>query len=127
MPKYNTTRILAAALSTQAFALLACNDQKETTAPATVVAQSGSKAAAITDESQLAELRKVTARFHTLESAKQAGYAAQITPCWAHHSLGAMGYHFGNTNLFDATADLLQPVLLFYEPQAGGHMRLVGM
>src|SRR6476620_9901480 len=38
-----------------------------------------------------------------------------------------MGYHFGNTNLFDSTVDLLQPEVVIYEPQAGGHMRLVGM
>lgn len=107
----------------------ACQDQKQPTEPAAaaIFAQSGDNAAAIQDAAQLAELRKVTARFHVLEAAVQAGYAAQITPCWAHHSDGAMGYHYGNTDLFDATADLLQPELLVYEPQAGGHMRLVGM
>lgn len=100
----------------------ACQDPNQPTAPAGTI-----QAAAITDGAQLAELRKATARFQQLEVAKQAGYAAQITPCWAHHSAGAMGYHFGNTNLFDATADLLQPELVIYEPQPGGHMKLVGM
>ena len=104
----------------------ACQNPKQTTAPSVVV-QSAVGANAVTDGPQLAELRRVTSRFHQLEAAKQAGYAAQITPCWAHHSAGAMGYHYGNTNLFDATADLLQPELLIYEPQKGGHMRLVGM
>jgi hypothetical protein len=89
--------------------------------------RSAGEAAAITDETQLAQLRQVTARFHSIDVAKQAGYSTQITPCWAHHSAGGMGYHFGNTNLFDATVDLLNPETVIYEPQAGGHMKLVGM
>src|SRR6478672_12147823 len=87
----------------------------------------GSSTRAVTDETQLARLRAVTARFHSIDTAKQAGYSTQITPCWAHHSAGGMGYHFGNTNLFDATVDLLNPETVIYEPQAGGHMRRVGM
>jgi hypothetical protein len=81
----------------------------------------------ITDETHLAELRQVTAQFHRIEDAKAAGYSTQITPCWAHHSAGGMGYHYGKTSLFDATVDLLQPETVIYEPQAGGHMKLVGM
>jgi hypothetical protein len=111
------------------FALAGCQDQTKPTefAIAPTFERSGGNAAPITDEKQLAELRQVTARFHTLEAAKDAGYSTQITPCWAHHSAGAMGYHYGNTNLFDATVGLLQPEVVIYEPQAGGHMRLVGM
>jgi hypothetical protein len=108
---------------------IACQEQEKATAPSmtpTFVRATGD-AAAITDEKQLAALRQVTAQFHSIDAAKQAGYSTQITPCWAHHSAGGMGYHFGNTNLFDATVDLLQPETVIYEPQAGGHMRLVGM
>lgn len=81
----------------------------------------------VTDSTRLAELRRVTARFQSLDAAKAAGYSTQITPCWAHHSAGGMGYHFGRTALFDATVDLLQPETVIYEPQSGGRMRLVGM
>ena len=111
------------------FALAACQDQKKPTelAITPTFARSVGEAAPITDETHLAALRQVTARFHSIEAAKQDGYSTQITPCWAHHSAGAMGYHYGNTNLFDATVDLLQPEVVIYEPQAGGHMRLVGM
>ena len=76
---------------------------------------------------QLDELRKVTAKFHQLDAAKQAGYDAQITPCWAHHSAGAMGYHYGKVALLDATVDLLEPEVVMYEPQGRTPMRLVGM
>jgi len=110
-------------------ALAACQDQNKPTelAIAPVLERSSGDAARITDETQLAQLRQVTARFHSIDAAKDAGYSTQITPCWAHHSAGGMGYHYGNTNLFDATVDLLQPETVIYEPQAGGHMRLVGM
>jgi len=90
-------------------------------------ARSADDATPINDARQLAELRRVTARFHSIDAAVLAGYSTQITPCWAHHAAGGMGYHFGNTKLFDATVDLLQPETVIYEPQAGGHMRLVGM
>jgi phytoene dehydrogenase-like protein len=110
-------------------ALAACQGDTRSTEPpmAPAFARSGGDATPITDATQLAALRKVTARFHSIEAAKQARYVTQITPCWAHHSAGGMGYHYGNTDLFDATVDLLQPETVMYEPQAGGHMRLVGM
>jgi hypothetical protein len=83
--------------------------------------------AAPESNSALTALRQGTARFQRFEAAKAAGYSTQITPCWAHHSSGAMGYHYGNTSLFDANVDLLAPEVLMYEPQKGGHLKLVGM
>ena len=110
-------------------ATTACQD--DTTSAEAVMAptivQSNGASAAVTGEDNLADLRRVTARFHQIDAAKLAGYSTQITPCWAHHSAGGMGYHFGNTNLFDATVDLLNPETVIYEPQAGGHMKFVGM
>ena len=106
-------------------ALAACQEKKEPSEPALV--RSANRDVRITDETQLTELRKVTARFHSIDTAKQAGYSTQITPCWAHHSAGAMGYHFGKTDLLDATVALLEPEVIIYEPQAGGHMKMVGM
>jgi hypothetical protein len=110
-------------------ALTACQDDTKSNelVMAPTFGRSPGEVAPITDETQLAQLRQVTAKFHEIDVAKQAGYSTQITPCWAHHSAGGMGYHFGNTNLFDATVDLLNPETVIYEPQAGGHMRLVGM
>ena len=110
-------------------ALTACQQDAKSSEPimAPTVARSANDAAPIDDGARLADLRSVTARFHSIDAAKQAGYSTQITPCWAHHSAGGMGYHFGNTSLFDATVDLLNPETVIYEPQAGGHMRLVGM
>jgi hypothetical protein len=110
-------------------ALTACQDDTKSNelVMAPTFGRSAGEAAPITDETQLAQLRQVTAKFHEIDVAKQAGYSTQITPCWAHHSAGGMGYHYGNTYLFDAKVDLLNPETVIYEPQAGGHMRLVGM
>ena len=109
--------------------LTACRNDEGSPEPvmAPTFGPSLSEAAPITGEPALTELRQVTAKFHQIDAAKQAGYVTQITPCWAHHSAGGMGYHFGNTNLFDAVVDLLNPETVIYEPQAGGHRKLVGM
>ena len=82
---------------------------------------------AASTEPSLAALRQVTARFQRFEDAQTAGYSTKVTPCWAHHSAGAMGYHYGKMDLFDANADLLAPEVVMYEPQTGGHLKLVGM
>ena len=100
----------------------ACESRNDATDPAR-----GDTFAASVGAQQLVELRQVTSRFQQMEAAQQAGYDAQITPCWAHHSAGAMGYHYGKPALIDANVDLLEPEVVMYEPQAGGHMRLVGM
>jgi hypothetical protein len=124
-----TSRGLGAALMLLSVLLAACQQQQEPLDPAlgATFDVAGSVGAANADAAQLAELRKVTARFQNQDAATAAGYATQITPCWAHHSAGAMGYHFGKTDLIDAEVDLLEPELLVYEPLAGGHMKLVGM
>lgn len=110
-------------------ALAACQEELRPSEPsfAASLERADGGSVAITDGSQLAELRQVTERYKTLDAAKLAGYKTQITPCWAHHSLGAMGYHYGNTNIFDANVDLLQPEVVIYEPQKNGRMNLVGL
>ena len=119
---------LAGLLVLLATVLSACDGNREPADPAfTAIFATSAASAENADQVQLAELRRVTARFHRLEAAQNAEYTAQITPCWAHHSAGAMGYHYGDPNLIDATVDLLQPEVVIYEPQRGGHMRLVGL
>ena len=109
--------------------LVACQEELKPSEPSLVATmeRADGNAVRITDGSQLAELRQVTERYKSLDAAKLAGYATQITPCWAHHSAGAMGYHYGNTSIFDATVDLLQPEVVIYEPEKNGRMNLVGL
>jgi hypothetical protein len=38
-----------------------------------------------------------------------------------------MGFHFGNTKLFDGSVRVDEPELLLYEPEQNGRMRLVAV
>jgi hypothetical protein len=76
----------------------------------------------------LATLRRVTAPFHSFKKAVAAGWSAQITPCMTDPAgAGGMGFHYGNTALFDATVRVEEPELLLYEPQRNGRLRLVAV
>jgi len=75
----------------------------------------------------LAALRRVTARFHTFEAAKDAGWSAQITGCMSDPSAGGMGFHYGNPKLIDGVVSADEPELLLYEPERNGRMRLVAV
>jgi hypothetical protein len=78
--------------------------------------------------SQIAELRRLTAHFHDLNDAKAAGYNVQVTPCLELPGVGGMGFHYGNLAFINNPAESeLQPELLLYEPQKNGNMRFVGV
>jgi hypothetical protein len=91
--------------------------------------------AALQDE--LAQVRRVTARFHDLEAAQGAGYELGwvngsgnriITGCVAHPTDGAMGYHYFNKELMDDLAvDVLKPEVLVYAPEPDGQRNLVAV
>jgi hypothetical protein len=78
---------------------------------------------------ELAQVRRVTARFHDLDAALDAGYELGwvngsgqriITGCIFHPTAGAMGYHYFNPELMaDLTTDALQPEALVYAPENG--------
>ena len=74
-------------------------------AAALVVAGLVLPAAASEGGDDLAEVRRMTARFHRVETAIEAGYQlgynGLVTGCIAHPTNGAMGYHFFNARLFD--------------------------
>jgi hypothetical protein len=91
--------------------------------------------AALHDE--LAQVRRVTARFHDLDAALEAGYelgwvngsgARIIAGCVAHPTAGAMGYHYFNKQLMDDLAvDVLKPEVLVYESAPNGDRKLVAV
>ena len=78
-------------------------------------------------QSELAQVRHVTARFHDLDATLEAGYELGwvngsgtriIAGCVAHPTAGTMGYHYFNEQLMDDLAvDLLQPEVLVYTPR----------
>jgi hypothetical protein len=88
-------------------------------------------------EDELAQVRRVTARFHDLDAALAAGYELGwvngsgvriITGCVSHPTAGAMGYHYFNAELMaDLTTDVLRPEVLVYAPGPEGQLRLVAV
>ena len=93
--------------------------------------------AAANGQSELAEVRLVTAQFHNVNAAKAAGYELGyvngagnriITGCIAHPTAGAMGYHYFNKELIDdLVVDELKPEGLVYAPAPDGGLKLVAL
>jgi hypothetical protein len=83
-------------------------------------------------QDQLAKVRAVTDKFHTLSVAENAGYAS-FYMCTDHVTDGTMGQHYVNLGLvLDSatgvpTIDALQPEALVYEPKKNGGYKLVGV
>jgi len=88
-------------------------------------------------EDELAEVRRLTARFHSVDAAREAGYELGwvngsgvriLTGCISNPTAGAMGYHYFNANLMaDLSTDLLHPEALVYAPRADGTLKLVSV
>ena len=88
-------------------------------------------------QDELAQVRQVTARFHDLDAALEAGYELGwvngsgiriITGCVAHPTAGAMGYHYFNQELVDDLAvNELEPEVLVYESAPNGRRKLVAV
>ena len=88
-------------------------------------------------QDELAQVRRVTARFHDLDAALGAGYELGwvngsgnriITGCVAHPTAGAMGYNYFNKELMDDLAvDVLKPEVLVYAPAEDGQRKLAAV
>lgn len=74
----------------------------------------------------LAAVKRATARFHRIEAAMDAGFVP-LTECFEQLPDGAQGFHYGNPALIDGVVSVTEPEVVLYEPQPGGHMRLVGV
>ena len=91
-------------------------------------------------QDELAQVRRVTARYHRLEEAIAAGYELGwvngsnvriISGCVsnvANPAAGAMGYHYFNAALVaDNAVDPLEPEVLVYESKPNGDRKLVAV
>ncbi len=87
------------------------------------------KALTASQNQGVAKARNATARFHDRAAATAAGYTTQYPAGCAttNTAAGAQGFHFLNTELVDATVDLLNPELVMYEPRPDGSLQLVGV
>jgi hypothetical protein len=87
--------------------------------------------AAAHHRSSVAIARQATRKFHSLATAKKAGYARfkdkNGIACIAMPPMGAMGVHYVNGNLVGTPAVLLRhPEALVYAPEHG-HLRLAAL
>jgi hypothetical protein len=107
----------------------------DATAPAATGHNHAAHNAGLQDE--LAQVRRVTARFHDLDAALEAGYELGwvngsgtriVTGCVAHPTAGGMGYHYFNKDLMDDLAvRVLQPEALVYAPGPDGKRKLAAV
>jgi hypothetical protein len=88
-------------------------------------------------EDELAQVRRVTARFQRVEAAVAAGYELGwvngsgnriLTGCVSHPTAGAMGYHYFHPDLMaDLAVNALEPEALVYAPAPDGGLKLVAV
>lgn len=72
--------------------------------------------------SDLAQIRKATAQFHSPEAARAAGYDLRdgLDHCFNNPGVGGMGYHYINISILDTTVDLKNPEAMVYIPSPNG-------
>ena len=77
-------------------------------------------------QSELAEVRAATARFHRPEVAQAEGYelGPDLAWCMEQPGVGGMGYHYINRAKVDTTVDMLQPEVMVYVPGPNGKLQL---
>ena len=75
----------------------------------------------------LATLRDATNAFHDLAVAQAAGYPTTTPACVADSTLGGMGRHYFDRNIYDDSVDISHPEMLIYAPLPGGKQKLVGV
>lgn len=78
---------------------------------------------------KLAPVRAATAAFHRPEAAEAAGWSLVpgLDYCFQNPGVGAMGFHYINTNLLDTELDAAQPEAMVYAPDANGKLKLAGV
>jgi hypothetical protein len=109
------TMVVACALAGIATACTAGSAEEDEAASAQV-ALKGEKG-----DSDLAEVRRATAKYHDIDVAIADGYIPDVA-CEPE-----MGIHYFNPELFGAPPDPLRPLGLLYEPTKNGRLRLVGV
>jgi hypothetical protein len=102
-----------------------------------IVTYGGGVVASAAGQDQLPVVRQVTARFHDIGTAIDAGYELGylngagtriIAGCVAHPTAGVMGYHYFNKRLIDdLVIDPREPEGLVYTSGPEGQLKLVAV
>lgn len=125
-------RFAAAALAGAALTISACADPAATSPESLDFEAVNSRASGQANAEvnrDLATLRQSLARYHNFTHAsKNAGYSILFdNKCFEQPGAGAMGTHYVNIGVVDATVELERPEALLYEPGPNGNMVLVGV
>jgi len=80
-------------------------------------------------QSELAEARQETAKFHKVIHAETGEYVStlDVLGCFQNPDQGGMGVHYLNASLLDGTVDAASPEALVYEIRDDGKLELVGL
>jgi hypothetical protein len=78
-------------------------------------------------KADVAKLRAATDAFHDLAKAQAAGYPTNTPSCVADSTMGGMGRHYLDRNIYDATLEIDHPEMLIYAPGDDGKFMLVGV
>lgn len=80
-------------------------------------------------QSELAEARQATAKYHKVSHAESAGYASTLDTlgCFENPGVGGMGLHYLNGAILDGTPEADAPEALVYEMRPNGKLKLVGL
>ena len=119
------TRMAAAALAAIAIGSLAIGSS--------VAAHSDGDHLSRHNRHLLHEVREATEKFTSLTKAAAAGYGQPPAPAPLHECIssfddtGAMGFHYINGALLDATISARHPEVLVYAPDKHGRKHLVGL
>jgi hypothetical protein len=78
-------------------------------------------------QSELAEARRGTAKFHDVSKAEPAGYVStlDLLGCFQSPGVGGMGLHYVDFSIVDGTVEAGSPEALVYEMRANGKLKLV--
>ena len=124
-------RLCAAAIVVAA--ATACSRTPDTLEPAETAVHDGAafamRAAGTSPQVRewLAQLRRTARPFEKIKAAGELGWGEKLTDCMVQEGSGGMGFHYGNTALFDAVVEPLNPEILVYEPLRNGRMRFVAV
>lgn len=77
-------------------------------------------------KADVAKMRAATDAFHDLAKAQMAGYPPTTPSCVADSTMGGMGRHYLDRNIYDDKLDIEHPEMLIYAPGADGKFMLVG-